>query len=117
MSQIVDIVSQSDVEKKNSEELNRIIIEKHLDDIIDLNAISQEDNVNHYILQRNRNQQTIYQLMDKIEYLKKTNKELEKNIWKKCQHEWEYDTASCFDDRTKYFCSKCKLWRNSYWYQ
>ena len=81
MSQIVNIVSQSDVKKANSEKLNRIIIEKHLDDIIDLNAISLEDDVNDCILQRNNNQQTIYQLMDR-RIFKKNNKELEKKFEK-----------------------------------
>ncbi len=52
-----------------------------------------------------------------IEKLKKNIRKSEKELWLKCDHEWEYDTCCNFDDRTKYFCKKCKLWRNQYMYR
>lgn len=47
---------------------------------------------------------------------KKLIKENEKKIWKKCNHNWERDYNVAFDDRIKYYCTKCKLWRNEYIY-
>ena len=41
----------------------------------------------------------------------------EKVIWTKCEHEWQYDTASGVYERNCYFCKHCKLWRNHYMYQ
>ena len=47
--------------------------------------------------------------------LENKKKENEKIIFKKCNHDWEYD-PNAFLDRTRYFCTKCTLWRNSCWY-
>ena len=44
-------------------------------------------------------------------------RENEKIIWKKCDHKWERDYEVAFDDRIKYFCSKCGLWNNEYMYK
>lgn len=41
---------------------------------------------------------------------------LEKKIYKFCNHEWVRDWDVAFDDRCKYNCKKCKLWRNDYMY-
>ena len=58
----------------------------------------------------------IYQKEAEITNLKKIIKQNEKDIWKLCSHEWERDWSCAFDEHTKHFCKKCKLWRNSYWY-
>jgi predicted RNase H-like nuclease (RuvC/YqgF family) len=39
-----------------------------------------------------------------------------KIIFKKCKHDWEYESDSGMD-RTRYFCKKCTLWKNPRWYQ
>ena len=52
----------------------------------------------------------------KIRELKQKIKNNNPLIFKKCKHEWEYE-PSAYMDRTRYFCKKCTLWRNSCWYQ
>ena len=59
---------------------------------------------------------SIYDYEKNIDKLKDSIKASEKKLWKLCSHEWEYDSSCNFDDRTKYFCKKCKLWRNEYMY-
>ena len=61
-------------------------------------------------------QKEIFAMQDKIQALKEKIKNNKPLIFKKCKHEWEYDPSS-YMDRTKYFCKKCTLWRNSCWYQ
>ena len=56
----------------------------------------------------NKMQQKIIELKERIE-------QNEKLIFKKCNHDWEYD-PNAFLDRTRFFCKKCTLWRNSCWY-
>ena len=56
----------------------------------------------------NKMQQKIIELKHRIE-------QNEKLIFKKCNHDWEYD-PNAFLDRTRFFCKKCTLWRNSCWY-
>ena len=52
----------------------------------------------------------------KILKTKKIVEDLEKKIYKLCSHEWERDCDVAFDDRCKYNCKTCKLWRNDYMY-
>ena len=69
------------------------------------------------LIRENRNmQQEIYDMEKKICELKQKIKNNNPLIFKKCKHEWEYD-PSAYMDRTRYFCKKCTLWRNSCWYQ
>ena len=51
-----------------------------------------------------------------IEIAKSQIKNNERQIWKMCSHEWKRDYDCAFDERTKYYCIKCKLWRNSFLY-
>ena len=51
-----------------------------------------------------------------IEIAKNQIKKNECQIWKMCPHQWERDYDCAFDERTKYYCVKCKLWRNSFLY-
>ena len=53
----------------------------------------------------------IYQLNQNIKQLKLEKEQNCKNIWNECQHQWVYDTSSCFDDLVKYYCKKCNLYR------
>jgi hypothetical protein len=68
------------------------------------------------IRENKRMQKEIYDMEKKIIHLRQKIKSNEPSIFKICNHEWEYD-PSAYMDRTKYFCKKCKLWRNSCWYQ
>ena len=56
-------------------------------------------------------------MREKILALEQKIKANEKVIWKECEHEWEWDTASGVYERNCYYCKHCKLWRNHYMYQ
>lgn len=57
----------------------------------------------------------IAEMKRKIIKLEEVKKQNDKIIFKKCIHDWEYD-PNAFLDRTRFFCKKCTLWRNSCWY-
>ena len=82
-----------------------------------------EDNINNNELEVKKllysNEQLkkqINEYLNMVEANKKLIKNNEKQIWKKCNHKWERDYEVAFDDRIKYYCSKCNLWRNEYMY-
>ena len=52
-----------------------------------------------------------------INQAKKDIKELERFIWRNCQHEWEYLNDGDYYSRIKYKCKHCDLYRNQYMYQ
>ena len=60
------------------------------------------------------NTQKIWDLERKINALKKENKNLEKNIYKTCEHNWERDWDDLYS-RYK-VCTKCKLANMPYVY-
>ena len=67
-----------------------------------------------------QNQEHRYEIVEareKILALEQKIKANEKFIWKECEHEWEWDTASGVYERNCYYCKHCKLWRNHYMYQ
>ena len=51
-----------------------------------------------------------------IDNAKKEIKELEKFIWRNCQHEWIYLDDGDYYSRIKYKCKHCNLYRNEYMY-
>lgn len=51
-----------------------------------------------------------------IDNSKREIKELEKFIWKNCQHEWVYLDDGDYYSRIKYKCKHCNLYRNEYMY-
>ena len=51
-----------------------------------------------------------------IDNSKRKIKELEKFIWKNCQHEWVYLDDGDYYSRIKYKCKHCNLYRNEYMY-
>ena len=62
-----------------------------------------------------QNQEYRYEIVDLREKISKLEEEIkvnEKKIWKECEHEWKWDTASGMYDRNCYYCKHCKLWRN-----
>ena len=36
-------------------------------------------------------------------------------LFKACKHEWIYDECANFDDRCKYLCKHCKLYKNPHY--
>jgi ABC-type Fe3+-citrate transport system substrate-binding protein len=76
-----------------------------------------EKNAKILIEKNQEMQDEIYACERRINKLKDKIKKQEKVIWKVCKHEWKYDTGCCFDDMLTHFCTKCRLWRNSYMYQ
>ena len=73
---------------------------------------SAQDLINENNQLRNK----MYEYEDIIRLIKKRINSNEKDLWEKCNHEWERDFDAAFDDNCKHFCKKCKLWRNSYFY-
>ena len=57
----------------------------------------------------------IAEMKRRIIKLEEKKDQNDKIIFKQCIHDWEYD-PNAFLDRTKFFCKKCTLWRNSCWY-
>lgn len=78
--------------------------------------ISQNSEVQKLLYSNRKLNEEINEYMNLIEANKKLISENEKKIWKKCVHTWERDYDVAFDDRIKYYCTKCKLWRNQYMY-
>ena len=72
--------------------------------------------VSDLISNKNKLQKDIYNMQRLIRENTQSIKEIEKALWKKCDHEWIYDEWANFDDRTKYLCKICGCYRNSYWY-
>ena len=58
----------------------------------------------------------IYQCEKTVKICNEEIRQLKKELYKKCKHEWIYDECSNFDDRSKYICKFCKLNRSSYYY-
>jgi hypothetical protein len=69
------------------------------------------------IQQKDSMKREISQMENKINVLKDNIKEIDKQLFNKCKHIWEYDRGCAFDDHTKYFCSTCSVWKNAYWYE
>ena len=59
----------------------------------------------------------IVEMREKILRLEEQIKANEKVIWKKCEHEWKYDTCGSSYDRNNYYCTECKLCRNYHMYE
>lgn len=73
--------------------------------------------VSSLIIKKDEAEQTIYLLENDIKKLKCKIKQMEKQIFNNCNHEWKYDNSCSPYDRIKYKCKKCNLWRNRYMYQ
>tara|TARA_B100001093_G_C26642734_1_gene933952 strand:- start:296 stop:547 length:252 start_codon:yes stop_codon:yes gene_type:complete len=77
-----------------------------------------DDNIDVNVLIENKKQYLIefVEIQERLDFLRKENKRLDKLIWKKCDHDWvSYDGYRGFDS-PKHVCSKCKLFDNSYFY-
>ena len=61
-------------------------------------------------------QKQIYNFYNLINHNKDKIKQIEKELYKKCDHDWIRDECANFDDRCKYICSKCSLYRSDYLY-
>lgn len=57
------------------------------------------------------NKNDIYEMYNKIEYLKKENLLLEKQIKKLCVHEWEREYEDGIYGQRYELCKKCKLYK------
>lgn len=67
---------------------------------------------------KNHTEKMKWEYYNKFNNLTEQIKYLESIIYKKCDHNWEYDyTASGPYDGPDKICSKCKLYRNDYMYQ
>ena len=100
-----------------SEDNVQITIEKSLSEKICISDESGYNNtVQNLVDSRKSNTNTICELNRRIEILREDNTSIEKELWTECEHEWERDWDVAFDDRCKYKCKTCQLWRNRYLY-
>lgn len=67
--------------------------------------------INYYNEINNMYYQT-KQLSNNLDLLKKN---IQKNIYKLCDHDWITDN-SYYDEKTTFICSKCNLYKNKYLY-
>lgn len=98
----------------------QISIENTLNDKIDIEIsekLEEFNEVEELIQSRKNNTNDIITLTRKIEKLKSDNKNIERKLWKTCEHVWERDWDVAFDDRCKYYCKVCQLWRNHHLYR
>jgi hypothetical protein len=58
-----------------------------------------------------------YLLETTIKNNKQSIKQIEKDIYITCNHNWIYDTGCTFDDICKYKCSICNLYRMPHVYE
>jgi MoaA/NifB/PqqE/SkfB family radical SAM enzyme len=80
----------------------------------ELSNLSKEE----LIKLRNDTEKTKWEYYNKFNKLTNQTKYLESIIYKKCDHEWEYDyTASGPYDGPDKICKYCKLYNNRYMYQ
>lgn len=110
----------SDTDSGVSYDEVKISIENTLSDKIDITIsekLEEPDEVQVLLQTKKNNAKSVIELSRKIERLKQDNKRIERELWNKCEHVWERDWDVPFDDRCKYYCSVCKLWRNPHLYR
>ena len=60
---------------------------------------------------------SMYEKMHEIEKLRTEIRELEKNLYTTCEHDWIRDWDEPSDSRCKWKCKLCNLSRNPYLYR
>ena len=75
------------------------------------------NNVEKMIYDKNILQSQIYNFYNLIKNNEKDIEDLDRYIYKLCNHNWVNDDSACFDDRCKHICSKCNLYQSSYMYR
>ena len=80
---------------------NMDTIEKNTEDLIsDLKSVN--DRIQYIIKERS--------------ILENLKKDIERELYYTCDHEFILDNDSCYDDICKYVCKKCKCYDNEYMY-
>ena len=75
----------------------------------------QVENLMAYIKNKTAN---IINFEKQINQYKMEIKKTELTLWNTCKHEeWVYCTACAFDDPCKWYCRKCKLWKDKRLYE
>ena len=78
--------------------------------------VSLELKVKNNIELKKELQNDIFAYQRFIEENKKQIKEIEKFLWKNCNHEWIDLDDGDYYSRIKYYCKHCKLYKHSYMY-
>lgn len=61
------------------------------------------------------NYEHIYNAQKLIYKYKEENKKLTTKLFNACEHKWIYDECANFDDKCKYICKFCGLYKNPNW--
>jgi len=63
-----------------------------------------------------REEKAIQELQKNIDEKKQCIRSYKQTLWTLCDHEWVRDYFVPFDDNCKYYCKKCELWRDKFYY-
>jgi hypothetical protein len=74
------------------------------------------EQVNDLLNKNIENSNLIIQLYKQISILQNEIKMNNSQIWDTCIHSWVRDELAAWDDKCKYVCSKCKLYKNKSYY-
>ena len=74
------------------------------------------EQVSELLHKNSENNNTICKLYAQINKLEDEIKMNNKQIWNTCIHNWVRDELAMWDDKCKYVCCKCKLYKNRSYY-
>lgn len=63
-----------------------------------------------------REEKAIQELQKNIDKKKQCIRSYKQTLWTLCDHEWVRDYFVPFDDICKYYCKKCDLWKDKFYY-
>tara|TARA_B100000524_G_scaffold347230_2_gene248789 strand:+ start:1599 stop:1868 length:270 start_codon:yes stop_codon:yes gene_type:complete len=82
-----------------------------LDNSEDIYKKIQNIDANELISERSNIFKLIYDYESKILCLKDLIDHIDNQIYRKCDHNWDYDPPSCAYDRGSYICTKCRCYK------
>lgn len=90
---------------------------RKLDELSKLSKNNNAQSVKELIQLKRDKKTQMFEYEQRIKNIKKDIREIEKKIYKKCEHNWERD-YSCIGLYTKpeTVCTKCNLYKDYYYY-
>ena len=77
---------------------------------------SANASVDAFLQNIKKEEKEIQTLQQHIAEKKKCIRSYKQRLWTICSHEWVRDQFASFDDSCKYYCKKCDLWRDKFYY-
>ena len=63
-----------------------------------------------------KEEKAILELQRNIDTKKRNIRSYKQALWTACNHEWIRDYFVSFDDKCKYYCKVCDLWKDKTYY-